>query len=447
MTSNRFERGTFVAAASILISLVITRLPLLGNGYGSDDDAWRAVVAALRMYELGHYIPSRVPGFPVFEGVMVALVPFGWWVTNAAAVLASAVAVLFFYLVARRAALENREWLTAAFGFGPALWVACAQSMDYAFGLAFLLAATWALIERRAILGGVLLALAAGCRPSLAFLALPVADLAGRSAGGWRALLRFAVAFVAVGAVVFLPVALAPEARGLERHAVHHIARQHVTWATLIPVLRRAAVFLFGKLGLLALATAIVVGMVRRLRRDDATRGEREGLSPALVRYETISVGIVVVLYLLIPLEPAYLLPALPFLLLLAARWVPQRWWVAIALLMASEALVTPLFDVHRLIPGQLFQEISARREGLEEARAWAARRPTRPSVFVIGRPAVHKLLILDPALERTDAAWEPFQRSGVALWTADRRVGYAATLESDGEAALLRAGYAVIHR
>jgi len=44
--------------AIILLIVFLSRTPFLSAGFGSDDDAWRVAVAALRLRDTGEYIPS-----------------------------------------------------------------------------------------------------------------------------------------------------------------------------------------------------------------------------------------------------------------------------------------------------------------------------------------------------------------------------------------------------
>jgi hypothetical protein len=148
--------------------------------------------------------------------------------------------------------------------------------------------------------------------------------------------------------------------------------------------------------------------------------------------------------YLLIPYEAAYLIPMLPFALLLSGRLLTRPLLAVAALLIVSEVLVTPLFDQRRLVPGRLFHERVVRRQDLARTEALEARRPPRRTVFVVGRYEVHRLLVMAPSLERTDAAWAPFGAAGVALWSPDRRVGYASFLDRTSREALEREGYEV---
>src|SRR6266568_896790 len=189
-------------------ALLLSRYPLLQGGYGSDDDAWRSVVSALHMRESGNYVPSRIPGSPLFELLLVFLVPFGPFATNLAAALAQLAAADSFRRVAAALRLPAPGALTAAFAFSAAVWVTATQTMDYAFGLAFLLASYDALLSDHPGAAGALLALAAGCHPSIGLVALPALGYLAapdRRCGGSTAV-TFVFALAAVALALFLPV-------------------------------------------------------------------------------------------------------------------------------------------------------------------------------------------------------------------------------------------------
>jgi hypothetical protein len=429
--------------AAYLVAVLASRLPLLASGYGSDDDSWRNMVAAVRMRELGHYVPSRVPGFPVFERMLAALAPWGWGATNAAAILAGAVAAVVFFRLAVRLQVRAPRWLALGFAFGGGMWVATAQTMDYAFGIALLLGAYLALLAGRRAGAGVLLALAAGCRVSNgALLVSAVLFLAGRRVGlrGWVA---FFAAFTVTAAIVFAPVALSPEIGDLRAHAARHAARAHVTLHSLVPVLRQALVFCFGKTGTVALALGLLGALVASLRGRRPAPGGARSLGPELA-FEGSAVVLVGALFLLVPYESAYLLPALPFVLLLLARVLWPYWIAGSALLMAAECIAQPIIAEHHVVPGRLFMELARRRADLAETRALAALEPGAPTVYVVGRFRIHRLLLLEPRLQRLPPAWAPFQGPGLALRRPEGTVGYAATLTPEQADSLRSAGCSV---
>src|SRR5580765_7917805 len=84
----------WAATATFAAAVAVSRVPLVGGGFGSDDDSWRNAVAATRMHALGHYVPSRAPGFPVFETLLSVLVGHGWLVTNGVTALAGVIAAV-----------------------------------------------------------------------------------------------------------------------------------------------------------------------------------------------------------------------------------------------------------------------------------------------------------------------------------------------------------------
>src|SRR6266581_3623522 len=94
----------------LVLALLASRLPLIGGGYGSDNDTWRNIVAAIHMHEAMRYVPSRVPGFPVYEGLLALLAPWGWIATNLASVAAEVAVASWFARLLTRLRVANPLW-------------------------------------------------------------------------------------------------------------------------------------------------------------------------------------------------------------------------------------------------------------------------------------------------------------------------------------------------
>jgi hypothetical protein len=429
-------------AAGLGILFLASRAPLLAGGFGSDDDAWRNVVAALHSHLAGRYVPSRAPGFPVYEGLLFLLVPLGSLATNALSVLAQGTATCFLWRIARRLGLPAPGWIAAAFALAPSVWVQTTQTLDYALTLALFLAAYDRLLAARWRTAGVLLALAAGSRATTGLLIAPALLFAWQGTRSWRAPFALAAGFTLTGVAVFLPALLAPETSGPRGHLLQHVTRHHLSATTAPGVARGSLVFLFGKAGALGLIVSLVAGVAAgswRRRRPAPGRGR-----PALT-FEALAVLIVAAAFALIPYDPAYLLPALPLLLLMVGRLAQRHVLALAALLVASEVLVVPLIGTRRLVPGRLPIELAARDRDREESIRLLRQPPGPPGIFVVGRFGILRLLVLAPGLERTGAAWEPFEGPGVALWGSGRRIGYAATLTAGQRDSLLAAGYRIV--
>jgi len=429
-------------------AIVVTRLPLLGGGYGSDDDTWRNIVAALHTRAVGRYIPSRIPGFPVYDGLLAVLAPGGWLVTNLASVLAEVAAALLFARLLQRLQVRNALPAWLALAFSAPLWVEASQTIDYAFGLALFLAAFLALMDRRYARAAILLALAVGTRLSYVWVNVGVAAMLWTRRESLRSIGTYAAVHAAAVIVIFLPFILSPEARDLSHHFTKHAAH-HATLRTLLPILRVMGIFLFGKWGVLLLAAAAFTWLFDSVRRARRARtpsrgvarsdpspglGERGPAPPSARSLEgraaamfaagsAIGVG---GFFLLIPYEGAYILALLPIAIIAADRWLPRRWFMALAATMILQVFVSVSAQERRLVPGALFEERTQRRHDVADTREMMAVNPPHPTIYVVGNFMLHRLLVLDPGLERLDAAWEPFYATGVGLRSRSRAVMFA---------------------
>lgn len=440
--SFRTSSASPAVLAVLGVALLVTRWPLLVHGYGSDEDAWRYAVSALHSRATGTYQPSRLPGFPAFELPLAFIQCLGPFATNLFAAVAGLIAIWLFWQIARRLEHPRPGLLALALALTPAFWVHATQTMDYAQATAFLLASWLALLQSRGGWAGVWLALAAASRPTLVLIA-PIAGLYLLLSGArWATLVRFALGFGVVFTGLELPALLHPDTRGSSGQFAYHAARQHVTFGTVVPVVRGAIVFLLGKLG----APLLIIGLALGWRRRDPRRrlGSPIERDASLV-FELFSVATMVLLYLLVPLDPGYLIPALPLLVSLAARLAPPGWLIAALFAASLETVVQPLWSAGRIAPGRLMLEVRERRRLLNEAQSEAERIVSQPTVFITSRSLVHRLLVLAPSFSRQPAAWKPFWASGVALWSPDRRRGYAVDLSPAETVALQSQGYAIV--
>ena len=433
-------------ALGVAALALVVRLPLLGTGWGSDMDAWRYAGAAMHMHESGQYQPSRIPSFPAYELWLALIAPGG----ALAAVLWSAVcataAAMMFLHVARRLDLP-RPWLLAAtLAIVPSAVVTATQAMDYAQAMALLVAAWWALLAGRGGTAGLLLGIAAATRPTLA-LVLPAALLLLALAGRGRVpMLRLAAGFAAAWLALHVPTfghpALAAEADPI----AFHIRRQHVNADTWLPVSRGALVALFGRLPLVVIGLGLAARALPRRRRplsfDPRGAQWRGGIEGPV--FEAAALLPLIAVYLLVPLDPGYLVVALPLAVAMLARLIRPGAIPWLALACALELLVQPLPSERRLAPGRIAAERRERSSLVREARAARAGLPDS-TIVLADRSLILRLLVHERSLERTPLAYRPFHAAGVALWESERRGGWANDLTLAQRDSLGAHGYRVI--
>jgi len=290
-----------VLAAVFLLS----RLPYINHGHGTDPDAWRVAMTAQHLLHTGDYFPSRLPGNPLHELIMTVFIPGGWIATNIATALVALAGVYLFAKILKHHRLPNPGLVTAGYAFTPLLYINSISTMDYMWTLTFLLAAYLMTMNRQALWAGVFVGLAIGCRLQSAIFLLPLAFYFWR-AGQWRSVLPFGGAAAGVAAIAFAPVLVT---YGLEFFTYYDAS---VGYQDVIRLLGKEALGILGGLGVLA-GAAISLPRLTKLPGD-------------AVRDPAVGVWLlIIVLYFVtftrLPHEIAYLIPTFPFGLLIMARY------------------------------------------------------------------------------------------------------------------------------
>jgi hypothetical protein len=310
-------------AALLFLIVLLTRWPFLGPGFGSDATAWRIAGAAREIARTGHYEASRFPGAPVVEIADSALLRLGPWALPWAVVLWGAIGVVAFYVTLCRLGMRGCFWAALALAFTPVFWINTTDAMDYAWALGLALVALAFAVHGRASLAGLALGLAVGCRIATAVLVVPIGLLlAGRGH------VRFVLAFMLFGALALAPSFLTYGTRFLSGYEFGR-----VPW---IYVIKGATRDVWGVIGSVVVAVATVAALfrVRAVPRRELA---------------AVSLGILLTgaIYLRHPHEGAYLLPVVPFVILLLSRSLPQAAMASLAVLLAVSAL---FFDVHETV-------------------------------------------------------------------------------------------------
>lgn len=305
LTESSSFRPTIVIGALVTLS----RLPLLGHGYGADPDAWRAISAARELLDTGTYYPSRLPGYPLPEYVDTGMLYLGLgsslWIGLISAVLSGIAASLFFRVLLPLGSVRAVAG-SLALAFTPVVYIAGVGNMDYLWGLTFFLAATLSMMHCRVWAAAIFLGLAVASRSTYAFSVIPLvllymnADFGQlRRVDAWK---RLALPFVCSGllAILFYVPALV----STKGHLIPTPTAAPPRW---LHTVYNSSVGLFGIIGFVAVACAVCFAVFKRRVRvtAPAQMGRRlDGWSVALI-------AIYGLLFVRLPDEASYLMPAL----------------------------------------------------------------------------------------------------------------------------------------
>lgn len=390
----------------VLIALVIiSRLPLIVNGYGTDGDAWRVALTAQTLWETGTYEMSRFPGYPLYEFIQAPLIVLGGSAgANAASVLVFIASLFLFRKLLVRWNIPNTDITLFAYAFLPILWKNSSVTMDYVWGMCGLLFSLLLLLERRVLFAGIVLGLSAGIRSTNIIYLLPLL-----LAADWnkkRPPLLLVSSAVLTAVLCYLPVFFSPDFSAMMNEFFGRMNERSLLMSAGLIVYR----FLF-TLGLPGWGCILVIVWVNRASISSRRQSEQMRISLAVITA-------CVLMFILLPDEREYLIPCLPFLLIVIAMIAGRIQLTVTAAALISYAFVSvDIVDHHfgspklqwSLPAGIVLKEYSGREELRQQKSTLAATSIPDSSVVMIGLGPV--FWMENPMVQRSPEMEKRFQQ------------------------------------
>jgi hypothetical protein len=300
------------------IVILITRLPFLFYGYGSEEDAWGLIVTARNILQTGVYEVSRLPGHPLQEILLIPghLIPA--WALNFMTAVASTLGVVFFTKALKELDIPHYMLAGIALAFTPVFYIQSTNVMDYTWALSFGLMAFHQLINRKFLIAGIFIALATGFRITSAAMLLPLLylnhSLLGNRPAGREALTL--VLTVGIGSfIMFLPPLIT---YGLS----------FFTFYEYFPYPEVSKIFYKGVIGVWGVPAGIImfiasVLLIKNMIRSWEKIGQRKR---ALAICSLIVMVLYTISFIRIPQKSAFIIPLLPWIYLLCVLFLNRKW-------------------------------------------------------------------------------------------------------------------------
>ncbi|OSM00249.1 putative inner membrane protein [Magnetofaba australis IT-1] len=368
----------------VLLWLLLTLPMALFLGYGSDPDAWIMAHTGERMLEAGRYISSRTTGFPLMEGWMAlaAWLGGGAALSNLLSVFSGVMLLLGLGQLARGGAFRHPLAVILTIALMPMMLKNGASSMDYLPAMALM---TWAYAKLRddqPYVAALLIGAACGFRPTSGLYALPAMAWILVQGGGFKLAMRvFLIAFF-TGMAAFSP--------SLYTYGIP------LSVTSDIPLAAKKLILIGGYhfLNFLGHAQSLIVWpLLAWLLWRRRAAGEKLSANPDVALHLTV-IASWLLLYMLSPLEPEYLIPMLPSLIMLLDQLATGRAFVALCALLLFNHVgnIDTLGGVsgHRYVelslkPGYLYRDIQDRRFKLSFRAAANAYHPQQPTLLMYG--------------------------------------------------------------
>ena len=291
--------------------ILLSRLPFLFDGFGAEEDAWALPLVAERIGETGIYEVSRLPGHPVQEitySMMYDATPVMY---NLLTALISTAGLLAFALMLRNFGHSQPLLTTLAVAFTPIVWINSTNDLDYTWAMGFILASGFFISRRFPLMAGLFTGLAIGCRITSGAMLLPYAVLIWYTQSTdtrKRQLLLYLLSALTAAAVCFLPVYI-------------QYGTSFFTYYEHFPIPGFAKNFYKGVLGVWGTpgSIAILAGILLMILQQNKSAQTamdiriRTGLHHASV----FVVLLYTISFIRLPLKSAFMIPLVPFMILL----------------------------------------------------------------------------------------------------------------------------------
>lgn len=331
----------------VFVLVLSARIPFLSTvSLGVDRDAWSTGVVAEKIAHTFAYEASRLPGYPFIEIVTAVFAGSPLWVYNLLTAIMSALCAVFFYLLLRQLNARLPLWLTFAFAFSVIVFIESLELMDYMWALAFVIGAFYFAVKRKYGWSGFFLGLAVACRITSGAMLLPLAILSYEDLKMYkRTILVFAAGFIIPVVLFFLPVIYTYGFSFFNYYGDNSQLSFRL-------VARSLTVKLWGYPGFIGLLIGAGYGFMHRKKIQIHDK-------KLLIACITV-ILIYTAAFLKLPHEIAYLLPIVPFVLILAEQLVPSKKVVMLACTLigiSSLVDITPNGIFHPVIDEKITKE------------------------------------------------------------------------------------------
>jgi hypothetical protein len=303
----------------LVLLTAITRIPFIFDGYGVEEDSWGLVVNAFEMKTSGHYVASRFPGHPLQEYVYRLIYDQPAWIYNSFSVLASIVAVGYFFKALKKIQLKGAFAAALMFCFTPVFYIAGTYTIDFAWTVAFVMASFYFLLDRKFILSGIMLGMATGCRLTSEIFLLPWLIILWNTFS-WKSsvkdFIKVALPAAVIGILWFVPAYLNYGPSFFDYS-------DQFPYPPIAKVIYKATIGVFGLTGMIALCIygIITINSWRKKELNPVTLFSSERL--LLVCF--VVIGLHIASYLRLPQKAGYMVPMIPFVIILIVLGLKER--------------------------------------------------------------------------------------------------------------------------
>lgn len=307
----------------LMLFFIISRVPLLNSGFGTDADAWRIADSALDLNQFHIYHPSRFPGYPFPEFVNSLVINYGWLITNSLTMIISLISIIFFAKILKELNVKNKGLIVITYAFFPIIWIYSACTMDYMWALTFIIMAWYFIIKGNYKIAGLVMGLAIGSRiTSILFIIPFIYYMIFTQKNEIKRILNFLIIAITTSLVLFLPLYLQYGIKFLSYYP------SDISWILVFSDMN----YYFGSLALLfgiVICLLSFKNLFGNLKKDK------------YLQFLLIIVIIYLILFIKVPFEIPYLIPIIPFGILLINEITNKKFFAILCVILLLNSFIS----------------------------------------------------------------------------------------------------------
>jgi hypothetical protein len=298
------------ATASVLYLLLL--IPFLQPGYGVEEDSWGLVVNAFEMQQTGVYHASRLPGHPLHEYLLSALYPANAFTYNFVSAIFAAASLFVAAHFFKRAKVQHPLLAAISLSFIPVVFIAGTYTIDYSMSLFFILCTWYFAVCDRYALAGIMLACAVGTRITNLYMIMPLFVYLYVHQSKLKKYVWLAGLSGVLSIVFYTPVFM-------------QYGKNFFDYSDQFPypnfpkLIYKSTLGVFGLLGFSAIVIFLLNGKKFLLKKN---------------LHILLSISICVLAYLRLPQKSAYLIPLLPFVMMLFSEMLSETKYMLFCLML-----------------------------------------------------------------------------------------------------------------
>lgn len=286
-------------------------LPLSFIGYGSWPDIYLVLDSGTKFLNTGIWTPSRNPGYFIHEFFTLILNYFGGNILSNLGTTAMAIlTIASFIFICKKFEIPHYKILAITIAFNPFFWINAASTIDHIWAIGFILAGFALLLQNKYPLGGLILGLSVGSRLSSFIAAIGIFVFLWLTAKNDRQKIILSAVICGISSILFYLPSF------INANYTFNFLNPGIGGPEFWTPYLRLGRFVYKNIyfwGLPAFITLIPIIFISLKNRQAFFQEKQRAISWLsifmIAGYEA--------LYFKYPIKPAYLLPLLPFAIIL----------------------------------------------------------------------------------------------------------------------------------